>query len=95
MFSDTIVPTMARELDEIRMDLDSVADDASPDVAGEIRSIRKGLTNIPEDKEARRTQFRETEDRISEIEHQADRSVAERLHTLQEDIHVLAEDVGY
>ncbi|WP_423743302.1 hypothetical protein V5735_09495 (plasmid) [Haladaptatus sp. SPP-AMP-3] len=86
---------MARELDEIRMDLDSVADDASQDVAGEIRSIRKGLTNIPDDEETRQTQFRETEDRLSELEHQADRSVAERLHTLQEDIHVLAEDVGY
>ncbi|MFH5797425.1 hypothetical protein [Haladaptatus sp. CMAA 1911] len=86
---------MARELDEIRADLDSVADDASPAVAGEIRSIRKGLSNIPSDEETKRTQFRETEDRISEIEHQADASVAERLHTLQEDIHVLAEDVGY
>lgn len=86
---------MARELDEIRAGLDSVADDASPDVAGEIRSVRKGLSNIPNDEEAKRTQFRETEDRISEIEHRADASVAERLHALQEDIHVLAEDVGY
>ncbi|WP_435151490.1 hypothetical protein [Haladaptatus sp. DFWS20] len=83
------------DLDEIRTELDAVADDVPEPVASELRSLKRGLTNLPENDVTRQTQIRETEDRLSELEHEVDEERAEQLHTIQQNLQLVAEDIGY
>ncbi len=82
-------------LDEIRAELSAVADDAPESVASELRALETGLTNLPEAEEDRQTQFRETEDRLSEVEQQTSGELAENIHTIQQNLQLVAEDEGY
>ncbi|WP_266075111.1 hypothetical protein [Haladaptatus caseinilyticus] len=83
------------DLDEIRTELEIVADEAPESVASELRSLKKGLTNLPDDAETKETQLRETENRLSELEHEVGEEIATELHTIQQNLQLVAEDIEY
>lgn len=83
------------DLDEIRTELDTVADDAPDPIASELRSLKESLTNLPENNETKQTRIRETEDKLSELEHDVDEERAEKLHTIQQNLQLVAEDIEY
>lgn len=82
-------------LDEIRTELAAVADDAPAGGASELRSLAEGLSEMPDEVAAKRTRLRETGDRLSELEHDVGAGLAEDLHTIQQNLQVVADDVGH